>query len=240
MAMIQIAATDGAGSFDCLVVMPKSAEGGAAPQPRGVVVLIQEIFGINAAMHALADWVADMGFIALTPDLFWRQQRNVVLEPDEGQAQWEQAFKFMNGFDQEKGLADIAATLAHGRKMEGASGKVGTMGFCLGGRMAFKAATGTDADCNVSYYGVMLDALVAEKPEFRGPLLIHIAEKDKFVPPEAQAKILEGVKGNPKVIAHVYPGVDHAFARMGGHAWDGRAATIANGRTAEFLVKHLG
>ncbi|MDB5375592.1 MAG: carboxymethylenebutenolidase [Rubritepida sp.] len=239
MAMIQIAATDGAGSFDCLVAMPKSQPAGGTPEARGTVVLIQEIFGINSAMRALSDWVADMGFIALTPDLFWRLQKNVVLEPDQGQAQWEQAFKFMNDFDQEKGLADIAAVIAHGRTMEGSNGKVGTVGFCLGGRMAFKAATGTDADGNVSYYGVMLDALVAENPTFRGPLLMHIAEKDKFVPPEAQAKILEGVKGNPKVTAHVYPGVDHAFARMGGQAWDGRAATIANGRTAEFLVKHL-
>jgi carboxymethylenebutenolidase len=151
MAMIQIAATDGAGSFDTLVVMPKT-------QPAGVVVLIQEIFGVNSAMRALSGWVADMGFIALTPDLFWRQQKNVVLEPDQGQAQWDQAFKFMNGFDQEKGLADIAAVIAHGRGMDGSTGKVGTMGFCLGGRMAFKAAIGTDADCNVSYYGVMLDS----------------------------------------------------------------------------------
>lgn len=241
MAVIQIAATDGAGSFDTLVATPRAQQdGGAAPETRGVVVLIQEIFGVNSAMRSLADWVADMGFIALVPDLFWRQQRNVVLEPDQGQDQWEQAFRFMNGFDQEKGLADLAATIAHGRKMEGANGKVGTMGFCLGGRMAFRTATGTDADCNVSYYGVMLDALVAEKPSYRGPLLMHIAEKDKFVPPEAQEKILAGVKGEPKVTAHVYPGVDHAFARMGGHAWDGRAATIANGRTAEFLVKYLG
>ncbi|MBS7813026.1 dienelactone hydrolase family protein [Roseococcus pinisoli] len=240
MAQIQIPAADGSGSFDCLVVEPKAPQDGAAPAARGVVVLLQEIFGVNSAMHALSEWVADMGFIALTPDLFWRQQRNVVLEPDQGQDQWEQAFKFMNGMDQEKAVADIAATIAHGRAIAGANGKVGTMGFCLGGRLAFKAATGTDADCNVSYYGVGLDGLVAEKPAFRGPLLMHIAEKDKFVPAEAQAKILEGVKANPKVRAHVYPGVDHAFARMGGHSWDGRAATIANGRTAEFLVKYVG
>ncbi|MDB5414840.1 MAG: dienelactone hydrolase family protein [Rubritepida sp.] len=233
MAEIQIAAQDGSGSFDCLIVTPKT-------QPAGVVVLIQEIFGVNSAMRSLSDWVADMGFIAITPDLFWRQQPGVVLEPDEGQAQWEQAFKFMNGFDQHKGLEDIVATIAVGRKLPGSNGKVATVGFCLRGRMAFKAAAHTDADCNVSYYGVGLDGLVSEAPSFRGPLLMHIAEKDKFVPAEAQAAILAGVKGNPKVTAHVYPGVDHAFARMGGHSWDARAATIANGRTAEFLVEHIG
>ncbi|WP_424811792.1 dienelactone hydrolase family protein [Roseococcus sp. YIM B11640] len=233
MTSISIAATDGSGSFDALLVTPKT-------QPAGAVVLIQEIFGVNSAMRALSEWVADMGFIALTPDLFWRQKPGVVLEPDQGQAQWEQAFAYMNGFDQEKGLADLAAAIATARQLSGANGKVGTMGFCLGGRMAVKTAIGTDAECHVSYYGVGLDGLLAEKPSFRAPLLMHIAEKDKFVPAEAQAKILSAVAGDPMVSAHVYPGVDHAFARMGGHSWDARAAAIANGRTAEFLTRYLG
>ncbi|WP_207539326.1 dienelactone hydrolase family protein [Sabulicella rubraurantiaca] len=232
MPEITLDAADGSGRFASHVVMPKAT-------PAGAVVLIQEIFGVNANMRALCDWVADMGFIAVAPDLFWRQEPGVQLDPDKGQAQWERAFALMNGFDQEKGLADIQTAINAVRGMQGANGKVGTMGFCLGGRMAFKAACHTDADCNVSYYGVGLENLLDEAKQIRGPLLMHIAEKDKFVPPEAQAKILSGLSGNSKVTAHVYPGVDHAFARMGGHAWDARAATIANGRTAEFLVEYL-
>ena len=234
MPSIQMKATDGSGSFDCLVVAPK------AQDARGVVIMIQEIFGVNAAMEALSAWVADMGFIAVAPDLFWRQQANVRLDPDAGEADWDRAFALLNGFDQEKGLADLAATIAAARVLPGANGKVGTMGFCLGGRMAFKTAAHTDADCNVSYYGVGIEGLLGDAPGIQRPLLMHIAEQDKFVPPAAQAAILAGLSGNPEVACHVYPGVDHAFARMGGHAWDARAATIANGRTAEFLVQHLG
>ncbi|UPY35955.1 dienelactone hydrolase family protein [Sediminicoccus sp. KRV36] len=233
MSDIKIAATDGTGAFDCVVVAPKTQ------QPTGVVVMIQEIFGVNAAMRSLSAWVADMGFIAVAPDLFWRQEPGVQLDPDAGQAQWDRAFALLNGFDQEKGLADLAATIAAARKLPGANGKVGTMGFCLGGRMAFKTAAHTDADCNVSYYGVGIEGMLADAPGIKGPLLMHIAELDKFVPPAAQKAITEGLAGHPKVSCHVYPGVDHAFARMGGHAWDARAATIANGRTAEFLVKYL-
>jgi carboxymethylenebutenolidase len=233
MSDLKITATDGSGAFDCLVVTPKTQ------QPAGVVVMIQEIFGVNAAMRQLSAWVADMGFIAVAPDLFWRQEPGVQLDPDAGQAQWDRAFALLNGFDQEKGLADLAATIAAARKLPGANGKVGTMGFCLGGRMAFKTAAHTDADCNVSYYGVGIEGMLADAPGIQGPLLMHIAELDKFVPPAAQTAITEGLAGHPKVTCHVYPGVDHAFARMGGHAWDARAATIANGRTAEFLVKYL-
>ncbi|MCU0944134.1 MAG: dienelactone hydrolase family protein [Rubritepida sp.] len=233
MTSLSIPASDGSGHFEALVVAPKT-------QPAGAVVMIQEIFGVNAAMRALSAWVADMGFIAVCPDLFWRQEPGVQLDPDAGQAQWDKAFKLYQGFDQAKGVEDLAATIAAARRLPGCNGRVGTMGFCLGGLMAYRTAVATDADCNVSYYGVGIEGLLGEAAKITHPLLMHIAEKDKFVPPEAQAQILAGLKGHPQVACHVYPGVDHAFARMGGHAWDARAATIANGRTAEFLVAHLG
>jgi carboxymethylenebutenolidase len=224
-------AADGTGRFTCHLRHPEA-------RPAGAVVLLQEIFGVNANMLALADWVAEIGFVALVPDLFWRQQPGVQLDPDGGQPQWEQAFALMRGFNQEKGLDDIRTAIAAARTVEGANGRVATMGFCLGGRMAFKAACHTDAECHVSYYGVGLEALVGEP--LRAPALLHIAERDKFVPPEAREAILAGLAGDPLATIHVYPGVDHAFARLGGHSWDARAATIANGRTAEFLVAHVG
>lgn len=233
MPEIEIAATDGSGSFGAYVAMPRTT-------PAGAVVMIQEIFGVNATMRSLSDWVAEMGFIAVSPDLFWRQEKGVQLDPDAGQDQWDKAFALMKGMDQDKAVEDLKATIAHARKMQGGNGKVATMGFCLGGRLAYMAAARTDADANVSYYGVGLEGLLGEAGSIKAPLILHIAEKDKFVPPEAQVKILEGVKGHPQVSAYVYPGVDHAFARMGGHAWDARAATIANGRTAELLAKVLG
>jgi len=231
---IEITASDGSGSFNALLAQPPGAAS------RGAVVLIQEIFGVNATMRALADWVAGMGFTALVPDLFWRQQPGVDLDPDAGQAQWEKAFGFMKGMDQDLAVADLAATLAAARALPGANGKAATMGYCLGGRLAFMMACRADADANISYYGVGLEGLLGEASAIRAPLLVHIAEGDKFVPAEAQAAIVAGLAGHAQAAVHVYPGVDHAFARLGGHSYDGRAATIANGRTAELLARILG
>jgi len=233
MPEITIAATDGSGSFGAYVAMPKTT-------PAGAVVMIQEIFGVNATMRQLSDWVAGMGFIAVSPDLFWRQEKGIQLDPDAGQAQWDKAFALMNGMNQDKAVEDLKATVAHARGMQGANGKVATMGYCRGGRLAYMMAARSDADANVSYYGVGLEGLLGEAGAIKAPLILHIAEKDKFVPPEAQAKIAAGLKGHAQVAVHVYPGVDHAFARRGGHAYDPRAATIADGRSAELLARVLG
>jgi carboxymethylenebutenolidase len=164
----------------------------------------------------------------------------VQLDPDAGQSERDKAFALMKGMDQDKAVEDLKATVAHARRMQGANGKVATMGYCLGGRLAFMMAARSDADANISYYGVGLEGLLGEAGTIRAPLILHIAEKDKFVPPEAQAKIAEGLKGRANVAVHIYPGVDHAFARRGGHAYDARAATIADGRSAELLARALG
>ncbi len=235
MPDIDIAATDGSGRFGAYVA---KAEG--ITDTRGVVVVIQEIFGVNGAMRALSDWVAEMGFIAVSPDLFWRQEPGVQLDPDAGQAQWDRAFALMNGMDQAKAVDDLKATVTAARAMPGTNGKVATMGFCLGGRLAFMMATRSDADCNISYYGVGLDGLLDEAGGIMAPALLHIAGRDKFVPPEAQAKIVEGLRGQAQVACHVYPWADHAFSRRGGHSYDARAATIADGRSAELLTRVLG
>jgi carboxymethylenebutenolidase len=233
MAEITIQASDGAGSFKAYLAEP-------AGKPAGAVIMIQEIFGVNRTMRALSDWVAAMGFIAISPDLFWRQKPGVELDPDAGQTQWETAFGYMKGMDQALAVQDLKATIAAARALPGCNGKVGTMGYCLGGRLAFMMATQSDAQCHVSYYGVGLEGLVADATKITAPTLVHIAQLDKFVPPEAQAAISAGLAGHAQASVMIHPGVDHAFARLGGHSYDARAATIANGRSAEMLVKALG
>ena len=200
--------------------------------------MIQEIFGVNAAMRSLCDWVADMGFIALSPDLFWRIEPGVELT-DGSEEEWQRAFALMKAFDQAKGVEDLKATLLAARAIAGSNGRAATMGFCLGGRLATMMALESDAECNVSYYGVGLDGLLEGAQRIVNPLVLHIAAEDRFVPPEAQAKIRAVLEDQPQVGAYTYPGVDHAFARMGGHSWDGLAATIANGRSAELLQRCL-
>jgi carboxymethylenebutenolidase len=180
-----------------------------------------------------------MGFIAVAPDLFWRQEPGVNIT-DKSEAEWKKAFALMNGFDQDKGIEDLQVALGEARKLPGANGKAGTIGFCLGGRLAVMMAARSDADVNVSYYGVGLDGLVPEFENITAPLLVHIAEKDEFASPEIIETVLEGSEENEYIEAFVYPDVQHAFARVGGVHFDARAATIANGRTAEVLADILG
>ena len=231
MPTMSIAATDGAGRFDAYLLEPKN-------QPAGAVVLIQEIFGINASMKETAAQIADLGFFVLAPDLFWRQERHVNLT-DKSADEWNKAFAFMEGFDHEKGIADLKATLAAARTLPGANGKAGTIGYCLGGMLAFRMAIESDADINVSYYGVALDNFLDGLDKIQAPLIVHIADQDEYFKPEGRAKVVEASKGHPHVRTYVYPGADHAFARVNGIHWDARSAWIANGRTAEALAAAL-
>lgn len=232
MSMIQIAATDGAGSFDAWLVEP-------AGKPAGAVVLIQEIFGVNQSMKDTAAQVADLGFFVVVPDLFWRIERNVDIT-DKSQPEWDKAFALMKAFDAPRGIEDLKATLAAARALPGCNGRAGTMGYCLGGRLAVMMAEQSDADVNISYYGVGLDGLLGDLPKVSKPLVLHIAEKDAFFPAEGRAKVMEATKSHPHIAAYSYPDADHAFARVGGTHWQGRAAVIANGRSAEALVAALG
>jgi carboxymethylenebutenolidase len=232
MASITIPASDNSGKFTAYVVEPRA-------KPAGVVVVIQEIFGVNQAMRDTCAWIADLGFIAVCPDLFWRIEPGIDIT-DKSDAEWKRAFELMQKFDQVKGIEDLKATVAASRTLPGANGKVATIGYCLGGRLAFMMAQQSDADANVSYYGVGLDGLLGDLPKVTRPLLIHIADKDEFFPPEGRAAVIAATNGHRYAVSRVYPNADHAFARVNGIHWDGRSAAIANGRTAEFLVRVLG
>lgn len=229
---ITIQAQDG-GSFSAYVAVPA----GAGPFP--AVVVIQEIFGVNGVMRTICDGLAKEGYIAVCPDLFWRQEPDIQLT-DRSEAEWQRAFELFGGFDVDLGVEDLKSTLVAARALEGASGKAGSIGYCLGGKLAYLMATRSDSDANVSYYGVGLDELLGEAGKISKPLLMHIAEKDKFVPPEAQKKIVDALLNKPHVKLHVYQGVDHAFARVGGEHYDGAMAETANDRTRRHLKAHLG
>ncbi|MBS0335101.1 MAG: dienelactone hydrolase family protein [Proteobacteria bacterium] len=219
------------GSFGAYVARP-----GADRAP--AVVVIQEIFGVNQVMRDVTDGLAAQGYLAICPDLFWRIEPDIDIT-DKTEAEWKRAFELFNAFDVDKGVEDIAATLAHARKDPGCDGKVGAVGFCLGGQLAFLTACRTDADASVSYYGVGLENRVAEAEKLIHPLLMHIAEEDQFVPKPAQAVILAALKDHPHIEIHTYPGCDHAFAREGGEHYDEAAAKLANGRSLQFFERTL-
>ncbi|NUA28634.1 dienelactone hydrolase family protein [Cupriavidus basilensis] len=217
------------GSFAAYLATPSTNARGTA------IVVIQEIFGINADMRLTCDDFASQGFVAICPDLYWRQEPNVELT-DKTEAEWKKALALYTAFDVDKGVADLDATIQAARKAPGVRGGVGTVGYCLGGLLAFLTAVRTNADAAVSYYGVGIDKHLAEASKLSAPLLMHIAEDDEFVPPQARATIIEALRDLPKVEIHTYPGCMHAFARNAGVHYNADAAKAANARTLSFFL----
>ena len=202
------------------------------------VVVAQEVFGVNGFMRDTCDWLAEQGYFALCPDLFWRQEPGIQLT-DQSEAEWKRAFELYQGFDPDTGVDDITAAIDTLRGTAGCSGKVGGVGYCLGGFLAYLMATRTSVDCSVGYYGVGIDNKLDEAGNITHPLMLHVPTEDEFVPKDAQAKVAEGLGGKPAVTIHTYEGNDHAFARVGGEHYDKAAAELANGRTIAFFNANL-
>jgi len=219
------------GAFSAYVARPTS-------EPAPAIVVIQEIFGVNQVMRDVCDSLAAQGFVAVCPDLFWRIEPGIDIT-DHSEAEWKKAFELYNAFDVDAGVADIAATLAAVRALSGVNGKVGAVGYCLGGLLAFLTASRTDSDATVAYYGVGIEKHVGEADKLARPLLVHIAEEDQFVPKEAQKVILGALKDHRQIEIHTYPGRDHAFVRVGGEHYDADAAGSANARSLAFFKSNL-
>jgi carboxymethylenebutenolidase len=219
------------GSFCAYLASPASGRGPG-------IVVIQEIFGVNAVMRELADEFAASGFFALVPDLFWRLEPGVQLT-DKTDAEWSRAFALMQRFDAANGVKDIQAAITHLRKTVGVGGKVGAVGYCLGGFLAWLTAVRTDCDASVGYYGMNIQNFLAEAANIKKLLMLHVAGNDEYNPPEAQKQVSEGLSANPLVTIHTYPQMSHAFARPGGAHYDRANAGLANGRTIAFFRHHL-
>ena len=227
---VSISTLGGDGNFDCYLARPAS-------EPRAAIVVIQEIFGVNAGIRRKCDKLAAEGYLALAPDLFCRLQPNVELDPDV-EDEFKTALELMGRFDQDEGVRDIEATIRYARNSEGCA-KVGVVGYCLGGRLAFMTAARTEGDASVGYYAVGIDNLLREKHAIANPLMLHIPTGDHFVGPEAQKAMHEGLDDHPKVTLCDYPGLDHGFATEIGQRRDEDGARLADGRTSEFFAKHL-
>jgi len=230
-AMIDIETRDGSGRFAAYCAAPDGTA-------RAAILVIQEIFGVNDGIRRKCDHWAALGYLALAPDLFWRLEPGIVLDPDVPD-EFQRALGLFGRFDQDAGIADIEATIQAARARLG-GGKVGCVGYCLGGRLAYMTAARTDIDASVGYYGVGIDGLLGEKHAIARPLMLHIAKNDHFVGPEIQAAMHAGLGDHPKVVLHDYDGVDHGFATETGARRDDAAARLADGRTEAFFAEHLG
>lgn len=207
-----------------------------AQTPAPVLIVIQEIFGVNAETRARCDAYAAEGYIAIAPDLFWRLERDVDLT-DRTEEEWAKAFDLMTRFNVDQGVEDLADTLSYARNRDECDGFVANVGFCLGGKLAFLMAARTDVDASIAYYGVGIEGLLAEMDSIKKPLLLHIAGQDKFVPPAAQQQIIDKATGYDRIVTCLYMEQDHAFSRKGGDHYDEAASALAADRTAAFLNK---
>lgn len=207
-----------------------------AGDAKAAIIVIPEIFGVNSGICRKCDDWAAQGYLAAAPDIFWRFAAGEEYDPDI-EEEFGKALENMGQYDAEQGVKDLAAVIDYLRG-EGAS-KVGTVGFCLGGRMAYMMAARTDVDASVGYYGVMIDQMLDEAKAIANPLMLHIPTEDHFVGPDAQAAMHKGLGGNDKVTLYDYGGLDHGFAAESGSRRDEAGAKLADGRTRDFFEAYL-
>jgi carboxymethylenebutenolidase len=226
---ISLTAKDG-GSFRAYLAPAASGKGPG-------IVLCQEIFGINAYVREVADQYAAEGYTVLAPDLFWRMEPNVELgyTPKD----WERAFDFFKRFNVDKGIEDIGVAAQALRTRPEGTGKVGALGFCLGGKLSYLTACRVKVDAAVCYYGVGIEQNLDESSNIKCPMVMHFADKDQFVPMEAIERVKAHFASRPEIEIYVYHGQDHAFARTGGDHYDKASAMTAEARSKALFKKAL-
>ena len=226
---IVIEGTDG--TFGAYIARPTAL---AAP----AVVVLQELFGVNADIQATCDELAAEGFIAIAPDLFWRQEPGVDLDVS-SEDSWQHGFRLYTAFDRDAGARDVMETVRTAIELNEASGRVALLGFCLGALMAFLTAARYEVDAAVAYHGGDTEKYLAEVDGLQAPLLMHLGEEDEFISKQAQAEIRAALAGKANATVYSYPGQRHAFARHKGTHYNAAAAALANARTREFLHQQL-
>jgi carboxymethylenebutenolidase len=231
MLNVTITAADGSdfgGRFRGYLAEPA----GTAKAPGLVVIL--EIRGVNANLRAICDDYAARGYLALAPDVLWRVEPGLDYDPDTPEG-WDKAMRINAEFKEDQGVEDLKTAQAWLRRHPRCNGLAGAVGYCLGGKLAYLLAARGDSDATVGYYGIGIEKVLAEKANMNGPFLLHMGEQDRFVPPEAQRALAEGLGA----AVHFYPGADHAFARKDGVRYAPEAAALADRRSHEFFERTL-
>ena len=219
------------GAFDAYVAHPRTL-------PAPAVIILHEVFGVNADIREHCDELAGQGFLAVAPDLFWRLEPGVDLSVNSDE-DWNHGLRLYQAFDRDAGARDAEDTIAAVRTHPDCNGKVALMGYCLGGLMTFLTAARYGADAAVAWHGGETEKYLDEADKVTAPLLMHLAGEDEYMPARAQAAIKAALGGKPNVTIYTYPGQGHAFSRHGGDKYNAEAAALANQRTADFLRQQL-
>ena len=228
--IVSIPTLSGDGSFNSYVARP-------AGEAKAAILVIQEIFGVNAGIRRKCDKWAEAGYLAVAPDLFYRIESGIELDPDV-EPEMACAMELFGQYKPDEGICDIEATI-HWIRNEAGVEKVGAVGYCLGGKLAYMTAARTDIDASVGYYGVMIDQMLHEAKAIAHPLMLHIPTADHFVNAAAQRAMHDALDNHPKVTLHDYAGLDHGFATEHGDRRDEDGATLADNRTEAFFKQHL-
>jgi carboxymethylenebutenolidase len=220
------------GTFAAYIARPKTS-------PASAVVVLQELFGVNADIRKHCDELAERGFLAVAPDLFWRQEPGVDLTVT-SEADWQHGLRLYSAYDRDAGVKDVKDTIDAGRNLPECNGKVALLGYCLGALMVFMTAVRNDGiDAAVWYHGGDTEKYLGEVDGLQAPLLMHLAEEDEFISKAAQAEIKAALAKKPHATVYSYAGQNHAFSRHNGAHYNAAAATLANGRTSQFLHQHI-
>jgi carboxymethylenebutenolidase len=219
------------GAFGAYITRPKTL-------PAPAVVVLQELFGVNADIRKHCDELAAQGFIAIAPDLFWRQEPGVDLSVT-SEADWQHGLRLYQAYDRDAGARDVTDTVESIARLPECTGKVAVLGYCLGALMTFLTAVRYDVDAAVAYHGGDTDKYLGEVDGLHAPLLMHLAEEDEFISKPAQAAIKAALASKPNATVYSYPGQRHAFSRHDGAHYNAEAAVLANRRTSEFLNRQL-
>jgi carboxymethylenebutenolidase len=219
------------GMFGAYIARPNTARAPA-------VVVLHEVFGINADIRAKCAELAALGFIGVAPELYWREERGVDLsvrsEPD-----WEHGLRLNQAYDRDAGAKDIKDTVDTAARLPECTGKVAVLGYCIGGLMTFLTAVRYEVDAAVAYHGGDTEKYLGEVDGLRAPLLMHLGEEDEFISKSAQAQIRAALATKSNATVYSYPGQWHAFTRLNGTHYNAEAAALANERTSKFLQKQL-
>jgi carboxymethylenebutenolidase len=229
-ATISIAAV-GDGAFTGYLSTPASGSGPG-------LILLHELFGVNQHIRALADTYADEGYVVLVPDLFWHIEPGIEL--GDSQEDFKTALTYRERFDVEQAMLDIHDALRALRTNPACTGKVGTIGFSLGGLLAYLAAARLPVDAAVAYYGFGIEKHLGEAKSIRCPIALHFGSEDQIVTTAARAAIKQALAENDDAEVYVYRGAGHAFNNRHRETFDRGAASLAHSRTISLLRRAIG
>lgn len=216
--------------FDAYLSLPPTGRG------PGLVVL-QEIFGVNEHIRAVADQYAADGYCVIAPDIFWREGRKIELGYDS--QGFERGLGLLGKLNIDQTAIDLHATVAAVKQQSACTGKVGSLGFCMGGLLSFIAAAEAGVDTAVCYYGGGIHQHLDRAKKIRCPVLFHFAGQDAYIPQKAVAAVRKSLGGRKNVRVIVHAGVDHGFNCWRRPAWNQVTAARARGQSLVHLSESL-